>query len=58
MAEDDQLKHEIGTALDLLKKRWQLSNRWQVLKRLLEEHEKETLQIAQRIVKMNPPKDT
>lgn len=52
----DQLTAEIGEALDILKKRWQLKSRIEVIKHLIELSEPTTLQIAQRRLRLENEK--
>ena len=42
----------VGAALDILKKRWNLKTRIEVIKHLLETHEATTLQVAARKIKL------
>jgi len=50
-------KQEIKFALEILRKRWQLKNNWQVIHRLIETVDKTVLQLAERKARMNQSKD-
>jgi hypothetical protein len=52
----DETTRLIGAALDILKKRWNLKTRVEVIKQLLETAEPTTLQIAERKLKIENDK--
>lgn len=52
---DDKTKQEVHLALDILKKRWKLKNKWEVIRHLIETADKTVLQLAERKARMKNP---